>query len=282
MASVNSALLTNQMLEHWQPNAVLMVGVAATAGSEAKQNLGDIVIAREIAYYERGKITAEGKEPEPKQVPVDATLLDRVQALLKSDFPISVDRPDGLKIRPQIEVGVIASGDNVIADAATRDQIAATNRKILAIEMEGYGVIEAVRQQLNPTRCLVIRSLCDYADNTKNDLWKSYAAAAAAGFTKYFLLDEPLAPLNKSGSSENRNESIKDLEIKLKDYQEKIRLTKIAIKVFERDLSGIFPSEDQRRYLQYQLIIKQEHLQSLESDVCTIQANLKKSKVGCK
>jgi nucleoside phosphorylase len=196
MANVNAALLTNQMLHHWQPTAVLMVGIAATAKPEAKQGLGNVVIGKEIAYYELGKITADKILPEPKQVPADATLLDRVQSLPKRDFPISVDRPDNLTIFPQIEVGVIASGDNVIADAATRDAIAAANRKILAIEMEGYGVIEAVRQQLNPVRCLVIRALCDYADDTKNDVWHPYAAAVAAGFAKHFLLDRPLEPRN--------------------------------------------------------------------------------------
>jgi nucleoside phosphorylase len=41
-------------------------------------------------------------------------------------------------------------------------------------------------------RCLVIRALYDYADSSKNDQWHAYAAAVAAGFTKHFLLDEPL------------------------------------------------------------------------------------------
>lgn len=192
MANVNAALLASDVLSYWQPSAVLMVGIAATAKPESKQNLGDIVIGKDVYYYELGKITAEGKLPEPKQIPVDATLLDRVQALPKEDFPILAARPDNTNTRPQINVGVIASGDNVIADAATRDAIAAVNRKTLAIEMEGYGVMEAARQQFKPIRCLVIRSLCDYADSSKNDAWHLYAAAVVAGFTKYFLLDEPL------------------------------------------------------------------------------------------
>ena len=200
MATVNAALLTNDMLHHWKPKAVLMVGIAATAKPEPKQHLGDVVIGKDIYYYELGKITAKGKLPEPKQIPVDATLLDRIRALPKVNFPILADRPDGTNTVPRIDVGVIASGDKVISDAPTRDSIAATNRKILAIEMEGYGVIEASRQRFEPIRCLVIRALCDYADDTKNDAWQPYAAAVAAGFTKYFLLDEPLEPRNNGKS----------------------------------------------------------------------------------
>ncbi len=70
--------------------------------------------------------------------------------------------------------------------------ITAANRKIMAIEMEGYGVIAAAWQSFEQVRCLVIRALCDYADSSKNDQWHAYAAAVAAGFTKHFLLDEPL------------------------------------------------------------------------------------------
>jgi nucleoside phosphorylase len=154
-------------------------------------------------------MTADGKLPESKQIPVDATLLDRVNALLSPafSFPVLVDRPDGTTKRPKVETGVIASGDKVIADSATRDAITAANRKTLAIEMEGYGVIEAARQSFDQVRCLVIRSLCDYADSNKHDQWHPYAAAVAAGFTKHFLLDEPLDPRNPPTEAEHNSRS---------------------------------------------------------------------------
>jgi nucleoside phosphorylase len=199
-ANVNAALLANDMFHHWKPVAVLMVGIAAAA--EPEQQLGDLVVGKEIYCYETGKITAEGKLPEPKQIPVDATLLNRTQSLPDADFLILVDRPDGTKIAPKIEWGVIASGEKVIADALERDRIIAVNRKIMAIEMEAYGVIAAAWQSFEQVRCLVIRALCDYADDKKNDEWRAYAAAVAAGYTKHFLLDEPLVPKNTPEISE--------------------------------------------------------------------------------
>ena len=196
IANVNAAILTNDTLHHWQPAAVLMTGISATAKPESKQKLGDLVVGKEVYYYETSKITAEGKLPEPKQIPVDATLLDRVNALPDSDFSILAERPDGTNTRPKVEPGVIASGDKEIADAAERDAIAAANREIMTIEMEGYGVISAAWQSFDQIRCLVIRALCDYADSNKHDQWRAYAAAVAAGYTKHFLLDKPLTPRN--------------------------------------------------------------------------------------
>jgi formylglycine-generating enzyme required for sulfatase activity/nucleoside phosphorylase/tetratricopeptide (TPR) repeat protein len=214
MANLNAAILTNDVLHHWKPNAVIMVGIAATAKPSTEQNLGDLVVGREIYYYEMGKVTPGGKLPEPKQIPVDATLLDRVQALSDSGFSVIVERPDGTTQQPKIEIGVIASGDKVIADEAERDNIAATNRKILAIEMEGYGVIASTWQSFEQFRCLVIRGLCDYADSSKNDKWYAYAAAVAAGFTKHFLLDEPLAPRNIAGEQGLGDDSGSKVDLK--------------------------------------------------------------------
>lgn len=85
----------------------------------------------------------------------------------------------------------------MITNAEFRDALVAQHRKIKAIEMEGYGVHAAAHQRHQPARCLVIRALCDYADGEKNDTWHQYAAAAAAGFTKHFLLDMPLKSRNE-------------------------------------------------------------------------------------
>jgi nucleoside phosphorylase len=66
MANVNAAILTNDTLHHWKPTTILMVGIAATAKPEPKQHLGNLVIGREVYYYETSKVTANGRLPEPK------------------------------------------------------------------------------------------------------------------------------------------------------------------------------------------------------------------------
>lgn len=196
MANVDVALLASDTIHHWHPEAMLMVGIAAAASQE--QALGDIVVGNAVHYYERGKITPDGLKPEPYQYPVDQTLWSRISSLPVPQWNgiISVSRPDSTNTIPKIHPGVIASGEKVIADAAMRDGIAAGHRKIVAIEMEGYGVSKAAWQSFERVRHLVIRAICDFADASKNSEWHPYAASVAAGYTKHFLLDRPLEPRN--------------------------------------------------------------------------------------
>ena len=191
MANVDAALLTSDTLHHWKPSAALLVGIAASA--DEKVALGDIVVARHVYYYERGKETPEGKLPEPVMYPADATLFNNAAALPDSAAPRR-KRPDGTMTRPKVHHGVTASGERVIADIAARNQIAAGHRKILAIEMEGYGFSKAAWQSFERCRHLVTRAMCDRADPSKNDVWQPYAARVAAAFALNFLLDRPLEP----------------------------------------------------------------------------------------
>ena len=64
----------------------------------------------------------------------------------------------------------------------------------LCFEMEGAGIIESLQ-------CLVIRSICDYADSHKNKLWQPYAAAAAAAYAKELILAMPISEDQESGMS---------------------------------------------------------------------------------
>jgi nucleoside phosphorylase len=127
-------------------------------------------------------------------VPADATLWNNINALPDWIAELAVPRPDGTHSAPRLRYGVIASGEKVLADEAVRDQIAAGHRKIVALEMEGYGFSRAVWQSFERVRHLVIRGICDDGSKRKSDEWHSYAAASAASLAKHLLLDRPLAP----------------------------------------------------------------------------------------
>ncbi len=80
---------------------------------------------------------------------------------------------------PVLLVGRIGSGDSVMKSAKDRDQIAATHG-LVAFEMEGAGIWDEIP-------CIIIKSICDYADSHKNKQWQDYAAATAASAMKAVL-----------------------------------------------------------------------------------------------
>lgn len=85
----------------------------------------------------------------------------------------------------KIHYGTIASGNQVIKDAQTRDRIVRDlGGQILCFEMEAAGL-------MNDFPCLVIRGISDYCDSHKNDGWQRYAAASAAAYTRELLLSIP-------------------------------------------------------------------------------------------
>ncbi|KAI0468830.1 hypothetical protein F4859DRAFT_505795 [Xylaria cf. heliscus] len=106
---------------------------------------------------------------------------------------------------PVIHYGVIASGDQVIKYATTRDKLA-QQFKALCFEMEGAGFIESLQ-------CLVIRSICDYADSHKNKRWQKYAAATAAAYTKELLGEMPILETQASKTVETEMSTIQKREL---------------------------------------------------------------------
>ncbi|KLO99736.1 Uncharacterized protein LW94_1220 [Fusarium fujikuroi] len=80
---------------------------------------------------------------------------------------------------PKIHYGGIASSDQVMKDAITRDQLS-QGLEIICFEMEASGLMDILP-------CLPIRGICDYSDSHKSKDWQKYAAATAAAYAREFL-----------------------------------------------------------------------------------------------
>ncbi|VUC31796.1 unnamed protein product [Clonostachys rosea] len=111
------------------------------------------------------------------------------------------DRDPRRSNAPQIHYGLIASGNMVIRDSQLRDRWA-SEYEVLCFEMEAAGV-------MNTLPCLIIRGICDYADEYKNKSWQEYAAATAAAYGK-LLLGEVSPSSYDSSDAEARNQKCED------------------------------------------------------------------------
>jgi nucleoside phosphorylase/tetratricopeptide (TPR) repeat protein len=94
---------------------------------------------------------------------------------------------------PVVHYGLIASGNQVMKNATTRDDIA-RELNILCFEMEAAGLLDQLP-------CLVIRGICDYCDSHKNKQWQGYAALTAAAYARALLREVPLYSRSQSSNT---------------------------------------------------------------------------------
>jgi nucleoside phosphorylase len=116
-----------------------------------------------------------------------------------------LDRPPRGNEGTVVHYGTIASGNQVMRDAAERDRVSTEFGGVLCFEMEAAGL-------MNSFPCLVIRGICDYSDSHKNKKWQAYAAGISAACAKEVLSVIPPAdvakvrPLNETIGRDNRSQ----------------------------------------------------------------------------
>ncbi|CAG7974439.1 unnamed protein product [Penicillium salamii] len=116
------------------------------------------------------------------------------------------ERPRRSTSQPHIHYGLIASGNQVMRSAETRDNLA-KKYNVLCFEMEAAGIV-------NILPSMIIRGICDYSDSHKNKEWQNYAAATAAAYAKLLLSHvgtetEPAYRYHLPGSPDRTQESNK-------------------------------------------------------------------------
>ncbi|KAF1830092.1 ankyrin repeat domain-containing protein, partial [Decorospora gaudefroyi] len=107
-----------------------------------------------------------------------------------------------------VHYGTIASGNQVMKDAAERDRVSAELGGVLCFEMEAAGLI-------NSFPCLVIRGISDYADTHKNGKWQAHTAGTAAAYAKELLSVIPAAEVMNTRRAEDAMNSARKRYLKL-------------------------------------------------------------------
>ncbi|KAK9847080.1 hypothetical protein MYU51_020478, partial [Penicillium brevicompactum] len=94
--------------------------------------------------------------------------------------------PRSRRMLPEVRIhyGAIASGNQVMRNGTTRDNIA-RQLDVICFEMESAGLMDILP-------CLPIRGICDYSDSHKSKEWQRYAAATAAAYARELLEELPV------------------------------------------------------------------------------------------
>ncbi len=209
----------SRVLEEYQPRMAIMTGICA--GDSQHVQLGDLVVAERTFTYDNGKFTLDehGRSVhlhDTVTYQLDANILQflglfddwkPLVAALKRP-PSSPEQRKRRKIACHLKA--MASGNAVRADRPF-EEIRAPVRGTVAIDMEGaaFGLVMSRHPLI---RWLVVKGVCDYADQNKNDAYHDYAAHASALYALVFIRsyvtnerlprpDEP-SPSSRAGPSE--------------------------------------------------------------------------------
>ncbi|KAF4634015.1 hypothetical protein G7Y89_g4101 [Cudoniella acicularis] len=101
--------------------------------------------------------------------------------------------------RTRIWYGHIGSGDRLMKNAVERDKLRDTF-DLIGLEMEAAGT-------MNSINVAVIRGVCNYGDEHKNNEWRPYAAAMAAMYARAILYSIPPDSASK-GARKPRAEEV--------------------------------------------------------------------------
>lgn len=193
MGMVATSVLATQTIELFKPKYIAMTGIAAGIKKGDEINLGDILVASPSWDSGAGKIKKDTSgeplfEIAPKQENMDSDILNNCLELSGDSVFLNKLREDWeykkIKSVLSVHIGPVASGAAVIANSEVSKEIVnKQQRDLIGIEMEAYGLIYAARHATHPRpEPLVFKSVCDFADEHKNDGYQSYASYTSANF----------------------------------------------------------------------------------------------------
>jgi len=156
IGKVNAAVSTTRLIEKYNPDIFIMIGVAGALNPNLK--IGDIVIAKDAVYHDVD-VTPLGYKP--GEVPETGIIWKGDEILVSKFFDICKNY---LKEKKAF-LGRIASGDQFIADKEKAKKIKETFNAD-AIEMESAAFYHTLN--LYGKKGVVLRAISDTADESAN------------------------------------------------------------------------------------------------------------------
>lgn len=180
-----SAAAAYANLRQWyRPRAVALVGIAG--GINENVDVGDVVIANQIIYYDERRVSAGQAHRRGEASLTPAGMKGTVNHLFSTyGEPFTMPSP-GPRGEFKVLSGPIGTGGAVVTDSGSdiRAYLQSFNEKCLAVETEAGGLVQAAREDphgpTHPADWLVIRAISDHADEHKGHRDHDLAARHAA------------------------------------------------------------------------------------------------------
>lgn len=194
IGKVAAAATTVTLIREFGVDEIIFTGLAGSAAAEV--NIGDLVVADRLVQHDldarplfpQHEVPLLGMVEFPAASALSAELGDAARRFLSDDLCNSI-RPETLAefgiAAPTLHVGVIASGDQFIADPVHAQRIKAALPNVLAVEMEGAAVAQICHEYGVPFA--VVRTISDRADNSAHIDFGQFLATVASHYSNGIL-----------------------------------------------------------------------------------------------
>lgn len=149
-SSGGSGFTVEEAIRVLNPDAVIAIGIAFGINKK-KQNIGDVLISRQVQAYELQRVGKNEIIPRG----------DRASA-----NPALVARCDAAKItwkKAKIHTGLILSGDKLVDSPVFKKSLLSIEPEAIGGEMEAAGILAACTKHSIPW--LIIKGICDWGEN---------------------------------------------------------------------------------------------------------------------
>jgi nucleoside phosphorylase len=227
------AVTATSLIHQCCPRLVLLVGIAA--GEKGKTKIGSVILSERVWDYEREALDT-GRRGRIKRIPRPNVLSlpfkiqqDIMHYLSMDGFKARIDQrfqstggkyPTQITYKgkptvisdPEVESATVASGKKLLRNPRFLYSLRiGSHGRIKVAEMEASGLSTACHQE--NTYWLVIRSVSDFGDRSKNDEYHRFALQMAAATLRDFIergLDLSLRapPKRKRNSSISANAGV--------------------------------------------------------------------------
>ena len=172
---------THEAIDHWQPKAIIGVGIAFGL-NEQKQGIGDVLVATQLQGYELSRLNANGTlTPRDDKPSCANTLVNRFR------HTDTNERRRGAGW-PKTRFGLVLCGQKLVDNLDYRESLKKLFPEAIGGEMEGGGLY--VSAQTAKVDWLVVKAICDWGhdkNRADKDAWQKLAARNAARVVKAAL-----------------------------------------------------------------------------------------------
>ena len=167
----------SSFLDYFNPSYLFLIGIAG--GLSNKVNIGDIIVADTLTYYEPKKVVDKPIQ-RPKSWSTPTELLQNLRHFYMDQFKKNFNI--------KVEFGLLLSGEKTIANVELKKELINIYPDVLGVEMEGAGFMQAIEQKARSSFYTIVKAVSDKSDESKDKINQEESAKNASLFVLEFLI----------------------------------------------------------------------------------------------